>query len=144
MAMLEIGAALPPSRRRPHPHLQIACAYRRRRTRRLPPLSQASRPWPAFALLVAAVRAAGQARNLARCRGLPPLGGMGPPQRPLDHTRRRESRRAADGKKRCLLFRAGADMTLVRRDFGSLTSPGFFDGAVRRILELQRSDGSIP
>ena len=35
-------------------------------------------------------------------------------------------------------------MTLVRRDFGALAAPKFFDGAVRRILELQRTDGSIP
>ena len=35
-------------------------------------------------------------------------------------------------------------MTIVRRDFATLAAPGFFDGAVRRILELQRPDGSIP
>ena len=35
-------------------------------------------------------------------------------------------------------------MTLVRRDFGALAPKRFFDGAVRRILDLQRSDGSIP
>jgi hypothetical protein len=33
---------------------------------------------------------------------------------------------------------------LVQRDFGALAPPKFFDGAVRRILELQRADGSIP
>ena len=30
-------------------------------------------------------------------------------------------------------------MSLVRRDFGTIAAPGFFDGAVRRILELQRA-----
>ena len=33
---------------------------------------------------------------------------------------------------------------IVRRDFGALAPPKFFDGAVRRILDLQRPDGSIP
>src|ERR1700690_3151419 len=69
---------------------------------------------------------------------------MGHSEAPLDHPRRRVGGGAVDGKKRCLLFRTGRRMTLVRRDFGALAAPGFFDGSVRRILELQRADGSIP